>query len=111
MKIVSNKDDNGKVVYNDNILYDIVSCALTEVDGVVMFAPQTKQSKRCVSLEQMPDGTVNVAVFVKMNYNVSVSEVASQIQSSIKNAIETNTEFKVHSVDVHVVEVEFGDNN
>lgn len=110
MKIVSNNDESGKVVYNDHILYDIVNCALTEVDGVVVFAPQSKQAKRCVRLEQMADKSINVAVFVKMLHNVSVSEVASKIQRAVKTAIEANTEFKVHSVDVHVVEVEFADN-
>lgn len=37
MKIISKGDEKGKVVYSSDILYNLVLCAMNEVDGVVDF--------------------------------------------------------------------------
>ena len=52
-----------------------------------------------------------IDVYVKLRHNVKVGAVAGQIQSEVKSNIENMTEFKVKSVNVHVVDVEFDENN
>ena len=52
-----------------------------------------------------------VDVFVKLRYNVEVSEVAGTIQNNVKSTIENMTEFKVSAVNVHIMDVEFVSEN
>ncbi|MDE7454619.1 MAG: Asp23/Gls24 family envelope stress response protein [Clostridia bacterium] len=109
MKVVNRYDESGRLVYSSDIIRDIVHCALNEVDGVVMFAENTKQARESIKVEQAGD-EMYIDVYVKLRYNVEVSDVASSIQSTIKNTVESMTEFKVKDVNVHVIEVEFEEN-
>ena len=109
MKVVNKFDETGRLVYSSEIIRDIVDCALNEVDGVVKYPVKTKQSRESIKTEYVDD-CVYVDVFVKLAYNVEVSDVASNIQNTIKNTIESMTEFKVKDVNVHVIEVEFEEN-
>ena len=106
MKVVLNRDGTGKVVYNSEIIRDIVDCALSEVDGVIRFAQGSKQRKNAIQIDVLNDGIV-IDVSVKLIYTVNVSDVAGEIQHTIKKILETMTEFKISAVNVHVVEVEF----
>ena len=101
MKIISKGDEKGKVVYSSDILYNLVLCAMNEVDGVVDFdAGDIKAAKKqkIVKIET-EDHEVYVDVYVK------VPEVAFNIQRAIKNAFETMVEFKVKEINVHVIGV------
>ena len=109
MKVVNRFDETGRLVYSSDIIRDIVDCALNEVDGVVKFIENSKQARESIKVEQVAD-EMFIDVYVKLRYNVEVSDVASSIQSTIKNTIESMTEFKVKDVNVHVIDVEFEEN-
>ena len=109
MKVVNRFDESGRLVYSSDIVRDIVDCALNEVDGVVKFIENSKQARESIKVEQVAD-EMFIDVYVKLRYNVEVSDVASSIQSTIKNTIESMTEFKVKDVNVHVIDVEFEEN-
>ena len=111
MKVINKQDTNGRLVYNSDIVRDIVDCAIGEVDGVVKVPENSRQARDSISVEQLEDGSMYIDVYVKLMCDVEVSDVASRIQSSVKGTIESMTEFKVKSVNVHVIEVEFDDNN
>ena len=109
MKVVNRFDETGRLVYSSEILRDIVDCALSEVEGVVKYTANSKQARESIKTEIVEDD-VFVDVYVKLAYNVEVSDIASKLQSTIKNTIESMTEFKVKDVNVHVIEVEFEEN-
>ena len=109
MKVVNRFDETGRLVYSSDIIRDIVDCALNEVDGVVKYIENSKQARESIKVEQAGD-EMFIDVYVKLRYNVEVSDVASGIQSTIKNTIESMTEFKVKDVNVHVIDVEFEEN-
>ena len=109
MKVVNRFDETGRLVYSSDIIRDIVDCALSEVEGVVKYAENSKQARESIKVEQVGD-EMFIDVYVKLRYNVEVSDVASSIQSTIKNTIESMTEFKVKDVNVHVIDVEFEEN-
>lgn len=109
MKVINRFDESGKLVYSADIVRDIVDCALGEVEGVVKFADKSKQAKDSIKVEQVNED-VFVDVYVKLAYNVDVSDVASNLQNTVKNTIENMTEFKAKSVNVHVIDVEFEEN-
>ncbi len=110
MKVINKQDQSGRLVYNSDIAHDIVDCALGEVEGVVKFAEGTRQRKDSIKIEQIGD-EMYIDVYVKMMHSVEVADVASHLQNTVKNTIESMTEFKVNSVNVHVIDVEFVDNN
>lgn len=109
MKVVNRFDETGRLVYSSDIIRDIVDCALNEVDGVVKYFENSKQARESIKVEQVGD-EMFIYVYVKLYYNVEVSDVASGIQSTVKNTIESMTEFKVKDVNVHVIDVEFDEN-
>lgn len=109
MKVVSRQDESGRLVYSSDIIRDIVDCALSDVAGVVKYPENTKQSRDSIKVELISD-EMFIEVYVKLMYNVEVSDVASSIQNTIKETIENMTEFKVRDVNVHVIDVEFEEN-
>lgn len=109
MKVITKRDATGRLVYSSEILRDIVDCALGQVEGVVKFVEGSKQAKHSIVIEQIND-EMHIDVFVKLLRNVEVSDVASNIQNTIKDTIENMTEFKVRDVNVHVIDVEVDEN-
>lgn len=109
MKVVNRKDQSGRLVYSSEIVRDIVDCALSDVSGVVKYAENTKQARESIKVEQVGE-EMYIDVYVKLMYNVEISDVASSIQNTVKDTIENMTEFKVSDVNVHVIDVEFDEN-
>ena len=105
-KLTSNEKDKGKVVYNVGILRNIVMLAVEEVEGTVS---TEKGKKNGISLYIEKDG-VYVDVSVSVQYGYNVPELAYRIQQTVKQSVENMTHFKVAEVDVHVLDVVFGEN-
>jgi len=110
MKIVSKYDGTGKVVYSTEIVRGVVDCAIAEIDGVVKYDKRTKAGKKqtnnYIKIDHIGDA-LYIDVYIKLLYNVNVSDIASKVQGAIKNTLETMTEFVVKDVNVHVIDVEF----
>ncbi|MCM1043834.1 MAG: Asp23/Gls24 family envelope stress response protein [Corallococcus sp.] len=109
MKVITKKDELGKVVYDSKIIWNIVDCALSEVKGVIKYPVQSKQWLESIKVDNLGD-EIFINVFVKLHASVNVKETASDIQSTVKNALENTYGFKVHEVNVHVIDVEFDEN-
>ena len=109
MKVVNKVEESGRLVYNSDIVRDIVSCALHEVKGIILFEPNTKQDRESIKVD-IENDEVYVDVFVKLRFDVEVNDIASTIQSTIHNTVEAMTEFKVKDVNVHVLDIGFDEN-
>jgi len=107
MKVISNGDEKGKVVYSSDILYNLVLCAMKEVDGVVDFDINDLKSAKKQKMVKIETSNqyVYVDVYVKVRPDVKVPEVAFNIQHSIKNAFDTMVDFKIKEINVHIIEV------
>ena len=102
IKLTSNNQQSGKIVYNAGIVQNIVALAVAEVEGTVPM----QGKKNGISLYLEKDGIyADVSVVVKYGYNVP--ELAYRIQQSVKQSVENMTHFKVAQVDVHVLDVVF----
>ena len=102
MRLMANEKQDGKVVYNADIIQSIVELAIAEVEG----ATPVEDKKRGVVLRIEKDGVYATAsVVVKYGYNVP--ELAYRVQQSVKQSVENMTNFKVLAVDVHVADVVF----
>ena len=102
IKLNTKDKQSGKVVYNANIVQNIVDLAIREVEG----AMPVDGKRNGISLYLEKDGVyADVSVVVKYGYNVP--ELAYRIQQAVKESIENMTNFKVMEVDVHILDVSF----
>lgn len=105
IKLNSKENQDGKVVYNAGIVYNIVALAVQEVEGAMPLPGK----KNGISLFLEKDGIyADVSVVVKYGYNVP--EIAYRIQQAVKQSVENMTHYKVVSVDVHFQDVVFEEN-
>ena len=102
IRLNTNDDKSGKVIYNSGIVHNIVVLAIGEVEG----ATPLPGKKNGISLFIEKDGIyADVSVVVKYGYNVP--ELAYRIQQSVKQSVENMTHFRVFEVNVHVADVIF----
>ncbi len=98
---------SGKVIYNSSIVRSIIELAIPKVEGVVNNFQASNSSKNAIKLEFLENFNVAVDVSVTIYYGYNITDVAYNIQQSIKNNVEAMSEYKVESIDVHVVDVIF----
>ena len=55
------------------------------------------------------NNNAKIDVFVNVKFGCSVKDVAFRVQENIKSSVESMTEYKVESVNVHVVGVNFSE--
>ena len=102
VRLMANEKQDGKVMYNADIVQNIAELAIAEVEG----AMPVKDKKSGVMLRIEKEGVyATVSVIVKYGYNVP--ELAYRVQQSVKQSVENMTNFKVLAVDVHVADVVF----
>lgn len=101
---------SGKVVYNGSIVKGIVTIAISEVDGVTLCGDKNSKNKDGITVS-FADGNVSADVTVSVRYGMNIPEAAYNIQQSVKHSVEAMTEYKVATVDVHVVDVLFDEND
>ncbi len=95
----------GKVSYNSSIVSNIVSLAVSEVEGVSLLPAKNKS----IRLSFDKDGIV-ADISVKVDYGYNVPSLAFRIQQAIKHNVESMTNYKVAKVDVHIQDVDFPEN-
>lgn len=101
----------GGVKISDDVIATIASLAASEIEGVSkmtgsMAANLTeilgkKKFSKGVKV-QLEEDTVEIDVFLSIVYGSIIQEVAEKVQENVKKAIESMTEFKVMTVNVHI---------
>lgn len=92
-----NLDTFGKVITS------LATDAALDVEGIKL--PEEKKSRGAVSVYFLPNEKVTVDFFVNITQGQSVPVAVSSLQETVKLQIERATKFKVHSVNVHVLNV------
>ncbi len=92
----------GKITYNSDIVSGIVVLSLRETEGIELIPSKSKGIKICFEKEG-----VFVDISVIAHYGYSVPDLAYRIQQSIKQMVESMTNYKIAKVDVHVQSVVF----
>ncbi len=109
MKI--DKLENGTVNISDDVIGIITSIAVSEVEGVhgfhAGFAKELagmfgmKNHKKGVGVK-VEGNEVTITLHLVVNYGENISEIAMNVQSKVKTAVETMTELTVKVVDVFI---------
>ena len=109
-KNLSEKQNEGKIVYGDGIINNIVLLAVSELDDVEIYNPNVKESMRSKSIKvKFNKDSIVIDVIVKVNANKCISDMAFKIQEVIRHNVESMTEYHIESVNVHVHGVSFDD--
>ena len=108
-KIPQNRSE-GKIVYGDNIVDEIVFLTVSELDYVELFSiTSRKQMKNSAIRVILDKDGVHVNVAVKIHFTQSVSEIAFKIQEAVRHNVESMTEYHIASVNVMVRGVMFNE--
>lgn len=114
---VDDEKDKDNVTYKRNVVISIVSLATQEINGIASISRTavsaiksalSKNVSRGIIVE-FENNLVHIDVFVNVKFGYSVKDVAFRVQENIKSSVESMTEFKVSSVNIHVVGVTFND--
>ena len=100
--------NEGKIVYNDEIVDGIVLLAVGEIPYIELDAKDSSNQMRsnAIKVRKDKDG-IHVDVVVKIHFTQNVSDTAFKIQESVRHNIETMTEYRVASVNVNISGVTF----
>ena len=119
VKVIIENDDESKdnVTYKKHVVMSIVSLATQEINGIASISRKSvSMIKSALSkninrgiIVNFENNLVNIDVFVNVKFGYSVRDIAFRVQENIKSSVESMTEFKVNSVNVHVVGVSFND--
>lgn len=117
--IVADEDDfKDNVTYKKHVVISIVSLATQEISGIasisrksvsILKSALSKNINRGIIVDFVTDNNVKIDVFVNVKFGCSVKDVAFRVQENIKSSVESMTEYKVESVNVHVVGVNFSE--
>lgn len=116
MAIIKNEmqEDQNIVSYKQNVVHSIIGLATKEISGIaslnsgVCFLKRLFSKRFFKGIKIEYDKTrVFIDVFVNVYFGYSVNDVAYKVQENIKRSVESMTDYKVDSVNVHVVGVVF----
>ncbi len=111
-EIVVNTADNNKIKIADEVVAVIAGKAVTEVQGVAemsggfaggigeVLSGKKNLAKGIKVIVTEKDAKIDVNIIVE--YGVRIPEIAFEIQTKVKKAVETMTGLKVTEVNVHV---------
>lgn len=105
--------ENDGIKISDNVVSDIAGVAVSEVPGVAgmagriteVFSGKSNLSKGIKVDVGEKDTKIDVNIIVE--YGVRIPDIAFEIQTRVKKAVETMTGLKVLEVNVHVQGVNF----
>ncbi len=100
---VTQIQENGNVMISDQVLVNIISHAVGEVEDVALSGKPGKNWGKGIRITIDEDDNVEVKVYIDVKYNQSVTAAAAAVQDSIRTALESMTGVTVTSVNVDVV--------
>ena len=119
VKVVVADEDSFKdsVTYKKHVVISIVSLATQEISGIASISRKSVSALRSALSRNINRGIIvdfngnnaKIDVFVNIKFGASVKDVAFRVQENIKSSVESMTEYKVESVNVHVVGVNFSE--
>lgn len=119
VKIITVDENESKdsVSYKKHVVISIVSLATQEINGIASISRNSVSAIKSALSKNINRGIivdfennlVHIDVFVNVKFGYSVKDVAFRVQENIKSSVESMTEFKVDSVNVHVVGVTFNE--
>ena len=110
-----NRKARGKVVFDNNIVLSIINLATKEIAGVSSIVTNYGTLLERWFDRNYSDGVrisivkekMVVDVYINVFFGYSVSEIAYKVQENIKNSLASMIEMNIDKVNVHVLGVDF----
>lgn len=108
------QENENMVSYRKSVVHSIITLATKEISGVASLNAGVSFVKRVFSRKffkgialEYDKNRLFIDVFLNVYFGYSVNDVAYKVQENIKRSVESMTDFKVDSVNIHVVGVVF----
>lgn len=95
--------ENGNVMISDQVLVNIISHAVGEVEDVALSAKPGKNWGKGIKVVIHEDDQVEVKVYITVTYNHSVTAAATAVQENVRTALESMAGVTVSAINVDVV--------
>lgn len=100
---------------NLDVIESMAAMAALEVPGVVAMAPRAFDIQKAISGKsvlkpvrtEIKNGAVVISLYVKVDKNHNVKEVAEAVQESVKDKVQSMTSNAVTKVNVFIADIEF----
>lgn len=104
-KYITQTQENGSVLIAEEVLVNIISLAVADVEGAQLSGKPGKNWGKGIKLTIDEENRVEVKCYVNVCYNQPVVAVAANVQDSVTSALESMAGVKVLGVNVSVVGV------
>ena len=104
-KYITQEQENGAVLISEEVLVNIISLAVAEVEGAQLSGKPGINWGKGIKLTIDDDNRVTVKCYVNVDFNQSVVTIAANVQENVANALESMAGVTVLGVNVNVVGV------
>ena len=104
-KYITQPQENGSVLIAEEVLVNIISVAVAEVEGAELSGKPGINWGKGIKLTIDEESRVAVKCYINVDFNQSVVAIAANVQENVANALESMASVNVLSVDVSVVGV------
>ena len=104
-KYITQEQENGAVLISEEVLVNIISLAVAEVEGAQLSGKPGINWGKGIKLTIDDDNRVTVKCYVNVDFNQSVVAIAANVQENVATALESMAGVTVQGVNVSVVGV------
>ena len=104
-KYITQNQENGSVLIAEEVLVNIISVAVGEVEGAELSGKPGINWGKGIKLTIDEESRVAVKCYINVDFNQSVVAIAANVQENVASALESMAGVNVLSVDVSVVGV------
>lgn len=110
-----NGNNKGKVTCNKSILLSIINLATKEIAGVDSLCENFASGIKKLFSNNVSEGVkveysnngVKIDIYIYIEYGYNVSDVAHRVQENVKNSISSMIDVKLNDINVHIMGVNF----
>ena len=104
-KYITQAQENGSVLIAEEVLVNIISLAVAEVEGAELSGKPGINWGKGIKLTIDEDNRVTVKCYINVAYDQSVVTIAANVQESVTVALESMAGVTVQGVNISVVGV------
>ena len=104
-KYITQTSENGSVLIAEEVLVNIISVAVAEVEGAELSGKPGINWGKGIKLTTDEENRVTVKCYINVDFNQSVVAIAANVQENVATALESMAGVTVQGVNVSIVGV------
>ena len=104
-KYITQEQENGAVLISEEVLVNIISLAVAEVEGAQLSGKPGINWGKGIKLTIDDENRVTVKCYINVDFNQSVVTIAANVQENVTSALESMAGVTVQAVNISVVGV------